>query len=91
MTQQYSNENRGVLFKNDRKQAQTHADYQGTVNVNGQEFYLNAWIKQGAKGKFFSLSVKPKPAGQGAEPKQHKMPPKSSAGFDDLDTDSVPF
>lgn len=86
----YDNTNRGVLFKNDRKQAETHADYQGTINVNGQEFYLNAWIKEGAKGKFFSLSVKPKPAAQAPAPQQPaKSKPKPSAAFDDLN--DIPF
>lgn len=50
----------GVLFKNDRKEKDTHADYRGNILINGQEYWLNAWIKEGAKGKFFSLSAKPK-------------------------------
>jgi hypothetical protein len=56
----YSNENRGVLFKNDRKESERHPDYKGSVNVGGQEFWLSAWIKEGRSGKFMSLSVQPK-------------------------------
>lgn len=52
--------NRGALFKNDRKQEERHADYNGTLNVDGVEYYLNAWVRDGKRGKFFSLSVKPK-------------------------------
>jgi hypothetical protein len=60
---QYDNTNRGSLFKNDRKTADTHADYTGSINVNGQEFWLNAWLKESKSGgKFFSLSVRPKEA-----------------------------
>jgi hypothetical protein len=50
----------GSLFKNTRKTADTHADYNGTATVDGREFYLDAWIKEGAKGKYMSLRLKPK-------------------------------
>jgi hypothetical protein len=56
----YDNRNRGVLFKNDRKDSDKHPDYKGSLNVNGQEFWLSAWIKEGQRGKFMSLSVEPK-------------------------------
>lgn len=57
---QYDNTNRGVLFKNHRKQTDRHPDYTGSVNVDGVEFFLDAWLKDGPKGKFMSLSVKRK-------------------------------
>jgi hypothetical protein len=57
----FDDTNRGVLFKNDRKQSEKHADYKGEMNVNGTEFWLDAWIRESKKGtKFMSLSVKPK-------------------------------
>ena len=63
MTKQYDDTNRGSLFRNDRKTADTHADYTGSINVNGQEFWLNGWLKESKTGsKFFSLSVRPKEA-----------------------------
>lgn len=63
MTKQYDDTNRGSLFKNDRKTADTHADYTGSLNVNGQEFWINAWLKESKAGtKFMSLSVRPKEA-----------------------------
>ncbi len=91
MTQQYDNTNRGVLFKNDDKRDERDADYRGSVNVKGQEFWLDAWIKDAKKDgrKFMSLRVKPKMArdhaGGSANP-----PAQKAATVDDFD-DSIPF
>ncbi len=56
----YDNTNRGVLFKNDRKETDNHPDYTGKLNVAGTEYWMSAWIKSGKSGKFLSLSVKEK-------------------------------
>lgn len=84
---EYDNTNTGVLFKNDRKAASTHADWNGNININGEEFYLNAWIKEKkADGsKFFSLSVKPKDA-SASKPKAAARKPMPA----ELD-DEIPF
>jgi hypothetical protein len=57
-------DNSGALFKNDRKEKDTHADYQGSVMIEGKEYWINAWIKKGNEsGKtFMSLAFKPKEA-----------------------------
>lgn len=56
----FDNTNRGSLNKNDRKEKPTHPDYRGQINVGGTDYWLDAWIKEGPKGKWMSLSVKPK-------------------------------
>lgn len=54
----FDNTNRGVLFKNDKKESDKHPDYTGTINVHGQEFRLAAWIRDAKSGtKYMSLSV----------------------------------
>ena len=60
-TKDFDNTNRGSLFKNDKKETETHPDYKGQINVNGDEFWINAWLKTSKQGtKFMSLSVSPK-------------------------------
>jgi hypothetical protein len=85
---QFDPTNRGTLFKNDRKESDSHPDYKGSINVNGEELWLSAWIKDGKNGKFMSLSVKPKEQ-QKAPQKPVKQAPKAAAV--DLDDDLVPF
>ena len=82
-TEQYDNTNRGALFKNEEKENERHADYRGSINVDGTEFWLNAWIKTSSKTgkKFMSLSIKPKQA--------PAAKPQSTLG-DDMN-DEVPF
>lgn len=60
---EYDNTNRGSLFKNDRKDDAKFPDYKGSINVEGTEYWLSAWIKVSKDGnKFMSLSLKNKNA-----------------------------
>jgi hypothetical protein len=59
----------GTHFKNDRKEKDSHPGYTGTAIINGEEFWISAWVKEGSKGKFFSLAFKPKEQRQ-ADPQQ---------------------
>lgn len=83
---EYDNSNRGVLFKNQRKQSDRHPDYTGSINVDGVEHFLDAWIKKSGKGEtFMSLSVKRKDK-QGSS-QQSRPAPSQDAPLDD----EIPF
>lgn len=78
----------GSLFKNDRKEKDTHADYRGDAIINGVDVWISAWIKEGKNGKFMSLAFKPK---DGASSGQKPAPRQPYGGGPvDLD-DSIPF
>jgi hypothetical protein len=69
----YDDTNRGVLFKNDRKEGDRDPDYTGQINVAGAGFWLSAWINTAEKTgrKFMSLSVRSKDlSNDRAKPKQ---------------------
>ena len=89
---EYDNTNTGILARNERKEKDTHPDLQGSINVDGKEYWLSAWSKRGKSGKlegkpFFSLSVKPKEDRQESrKPAQSKATPA-----DDFEDDSLPF
>ncbi len=81
----YDNTNKGVLFRNEKKENKSHSDHQGSINIEGVEYWLNAWIKESKSGKkFFSLSVKRK------EPKTQEEQPNLAKKEKDID-DEIPF
>lgn len=76
-------DNSGVLFKSDRKEQDNHSAYTGSCTIDGKEYWINAWVKDGAKGKFFSFAFKPKDAA--------KAKPKQDAFEDRMADDGIPF
>ena len=60
---EYDNTNRISIWENDEKMLDTHADYTGTLNVNGVDYWVNLWKRKpnaSARAPVLSGSVKPK-------------------------------
>jgi hypothetical protein len=53
----YNNENRVVIFKNNKKTDEKQPEYTGTINVEGKEYSVSLWVKDGKAGKFFSGKI----------------------------------
>lgn len=96
---QYDNTNRGALFRNDRKEQDSHPDLSGQINIEGREYWLSGWTKRNDDGTFkvLSLSVKPKEqmrqgesrqgqSGRGNQRRNRNEPPP----MDDFQ-DDIPF
>jgi len=81
---QYDDTNRGQIWKNEKKEKDTHPDFTGSLNVEGTEYWVSAWKrKEGAnpKAPALSFSIKPKDEAR-AEPKR-----EAEADLDD----EIPF
>jgi len=74
-------DNSGVLFANDKKDNDKAPNYKGNMMVDGQEYWLSAWVKEGKNGKFLGLAVSPRDA----------QPPASKPVPKNLDDSDFPF
>lgn len=92
-------DNSGSMFKNDRKEKDTHPDRTGTAMIDGVMYYVSGWIKQGAKGQFLSLAFKRKEQDQPQRSISERAMPKPRQPLqkqnimpdDDMDGDRIPF
>jgi hypothetical protein len=72
----YDKTNTGTLGRNQRREKDTHPEYTGSLNIDGVEHWLSAWVKinQATGEKFFSLSVKPKEQRQAPPAQSYQRP-----------------
>jgi hypothetical protein len=86
----YDNSHSVILFKNERKTEDWHAEYEGTwTGDNGEEFYATCKIKEGKKGKFLlvkrgKLKTKGPTAGTSVGKPAQSL-------YDDPLSDDIPF
>lgn len=85
----YDNTNRGSIWKNDKKEKDTHPDFTGSLNVDGTEYWVSAWKrKEGAAAKAPALSFSIKPKDERAE----RAKPENRVAEKNRDmNDEIPF
>ena len=70
----------GSLFKNEKKTEEKHPQMQGSCLIDGVEYYISAWTKDGSRGRWQSLAFKRKDA----------KPADKPASVEQMD-DDIPF
>lgn len=83
--------NSGTLGRNKRRESDKHPEYTGSAEIDGQEFWISAWLKEGSDGKFFSLSFKPKEQKQGGGGGKSQGSSQRSSQREPGDEDDTPF
>lgn len=60
---EHDNTNRGAIWRNEKKEKDTHPDFTGSLDVDGVAYWVSAWKRKegaGPKAPALSFSVKPK-------------------------------
>lgn len=74
----------GSLFKNDRREKDTHPNLTGSIMIDGKEYWLSGWTKERNSGeKWISLAAKPKEARNGPSPEYRDAVAASQPDLDD--------
>ena len=63
MATEYDNTNRGSIWKNHKRETDKHPHLTGTLNVEGKEFWVSAWVKDknaNPKAPELTLSIREK-------------------------------
>ena len=76
----------GSLFKNNKREKDTHPNATGTCMIDGVEYWVSAWTKYDKnENPWQSLAFKRK------EDKPDVAPKGNKSKFSDDDADSIPF
>lgn len=79
-------DNSAALFKNERKEKDSHPDRKGSGMIGGVEYWISGWVKEGANGKFLTLAFEVKRDDQ----KRKEEAPRNLVAAADFD-DDIPF
>lgn len=99
-------DNSGSIFKNDRKEKDTHPDGKGSALIDGVEYWVSSWnsvTKDGSQYRKLAFTRKDGAQQRPAAPPARSAPkpshdaararqlPPQRGGFDDMEDDLPPF
>jgi hypothetical protein len=85
----YDNTNSGMMARNERRTTDKHPEFSGSINVEGVDYWLSAWVNEGKAGgkmegkKYFSIKLSRKEGGVGTTGR-----PASDSSYE---SDDIPF
>ena len=88
----YDNTNSGMMARNENRKTDKHPEFSGSVNVEGTDYWLSAWVNEGRLGgkmegkKYFSIKLSRK---EGYSTTAGTARPDAGR-FDNMD-DDIPF
>lgn len=84
----YDNTNSGMMARNENRKTDKHPEFSGSINVEGVDYWLSAWVNEGKPGgrmegkKYFSIKLSRKDGGTTTSR------PVSDSG---IELDDIPF
>ena len=85
-------DNSGSIFKNEKREKDTHPHGTGKCLIGGVEYWVSAWTKEGNKGRFQSLSFKPVEHKEDTYmPQRSKPVPKGISTAENFQDSDIPF
>lgn len=87
----YDNTNSGMMARNERRTTDKHPEFSGSINVEGVDYWLSAWVNEGKPGgkmegkKYFSIKLSRKDnAASGGGVQRMERPSYGNIADDDI-------
>jgi spermidine/putrescine-binding protein len=91
----FDNTNKGAIWKNEDRQSDKHPHFRGSINVEGVDYWVSAWLKDkdaNPKAPAMKFSVQKKEAQATNSPAQETTTADRQADkFDDFEGEDIPF
>jgi hypothetical protein len=91
----YDNTNSGMMARNENRKTDKHPEFSGSINVEGTDYWLSAWVNEGKPGgkmegkKYFSIKINRKD-GYGTTGRTTGGS-SSASSYDNYESDDIPF